>query len=658
MSRKIFHRLVGVDEVEDIISKYYPLKPLGVEEVDLLSSLNRVLAEDIYAPIDHPPFDRSMVDGYAVRSIDTSGADDLHPVKLRVIGSIEPGEKPGVEVGVGEAVEIATGAMLPRGSDSIVMVEYTRRLGGGSIEVYRAAAPGDNVSTTGSDISIGDLVLLRGTRITPNIIGLLAGLGYNRVKVYVKPKVAVFSTGNEVVSPGEKLIPGKVYDVNGYLVTSTLRSLGLDARFMGRLLDDEETIFNALRKAMDWADIIITSGGTSAGLGDIVYRVYDKLGEPGIIVHGLKIKPGKPTVFAVANNKLLIGLPGFPLSCYMVLERVVKPLMYKLLGMEAPRYRVVEARLPYRVRKQLGKTWFLPVSLVMGEKGYTAYPVSMKSGSISPLIYSDGFAVLEGDRDLYLEDETVKIILFHDPSQIPRLNIIGSNDILLYKIIAYYGLASSTRIISTGSMGGLKAISRGEADIAPIHLLDKDTLEYNKPFIEREGLSDKVVLVRGYDRRIGIVVARGNPKNIKGIEDFLREDIVIVNRTRGSGIRVFLDYKLEEIASRKGIEFDKLIKNIKGYFHEVKTHTAVAAAIAQGRADAGIAVEAAAKMYDLDFIPLTWEKYDFTVLKKSIGKEDVKRFINILRNNKEEIKGLTHSCPGYRIPNDIGEIIS
>lgn len=657
MERKIFHQLIGLKEVFEIIERYFPLKPLGEEYIDLINSSGRVLAEDIYAPIDHPPFDRSEVDGYAVRSIDVAGADDLHPVKLRIIGSVEPGEKPLIEIKEKEAAEIATGAMLPRGADTVVMVEYTRKLNN-DVEIYRAAAPGENIAFTGSDISMGDLLLLKGTIITPNIIGLLAGLGVEKVKVYVKPKVAVFSTGNEVVEPGGELIEGKVYDVNGYLITSALNEIGVDARFMGKLQDIEEVVYSKINDALTWADIVITSGGTSAGLGDTIYRVFDKLGEPGVIIHGLKIKPGKPTVIAVADKKLLIGLPGFPLSCYMVFDQIVKPLMYKLLGTKPPRRRSIHARIAYRIKKPLGKTWLLPVSLIETPQGYAAYPVSIRSGSISPFIYSDGYVVLPENTDLVLEDTVVETILFRDLNSIPKLIIIGSNDILLYRILVQYSLADQARIIPTGSMGGWRAVRRGEADIAPTHLLDEETFEYNIPFIERFGLKGKAVLIRGYERRLGILVKKGNPKKIRGIKDFLREDVVIVNRTRGSGTRVFLDHELMKIAAENNVSFNDLVKKIQGYTYEVKTHTAVAAAIAQGRADAGIAVELAAEMYNLEFIPLTWEKYDFLVLRRSMEKPIVRKFVDMLRDLRRRKNEIMSEFAGYKIPDSIGEIIA
>ena len=654
--RRIFHRLVSLDDALNIINKYYPLKPLGIEKINITEALGRVLAEDIYSPIDHPPFDRSLVDGYAVRSTDLEGVDDLHPKRLKIIGVIKPGQKPDISIEPGETAEIATGAMIPRGADAVVMVEYTRRLDG-EVEIYRSVVPGENISSTGNDISFGDLVLETGTRLGFREIGLLAGLGITSIKTYIQPKIAVFSTGDEVIEPWKKLSPGKVYDVNGQLITMGLRQLGADARFMGHLPDNYEEVYDAIDDALGWADIVITSGGTSAGVGDLVYRVFDEIGEPGIIIHGLKVKPGKPTVIAVAEKKLLFGLPGFPLSCFMIFNKIVKPVIASLMGLKKQRASRIKARLPYRIKKPLGKTWLLPVALVESEKGLTAYPVSMRSGAISPLYNSDGYLVLPEDRDLIMEDEEVYVELFDETRGFSKLNIIGSNDMLIHRILAESGLRAIARVIVTGSTGGWKAVKRGEADLAPTHLLDVETGRYNTPFLEKYGLKDKAVIIRGYDRKIGIVVQEGNPKNIHSIEDFLRPDVRIVNRTRGAGARVLLDILLRRVAEKKGLSLGEVKKTINGYTYEVKTHTAVAAAVKHGRADAGIAIEAAARLYGLDFIPLAWEEYDFLVLKDRLNKEYVKAFIEFIRD-KRRIQRIASLMPGYKIPEDIGTIKS
>jgi len=650
LSRKIFHTLYSIGEALEAIKRTINPAPRGVEEVELGSALGRVLAEDIYAPIDHPPFDRSEVDGYAVRSVDVEWADELAPVTLRVAGVVGVGEEPLKPCRPGEAVGIATGAMLPRGCDSVVMEEYTDG-GRDSVKVYRSVSPGENVSTAGSDISAGDLVLLKGTRLGHEHIAVLAGLGLRSVRVYTKPRIAVYSTGNEIVEPGNPLPLGKVYDVNGYLVSSYLRELGAEAVFKGLLPDNYSSLRDAIERDLAEYDAVVTSGGTSAGEGDLVYRVFEDLGE--IIVHGLKTKPGKPTVIAVSRGKLLIGLPGFPLSCYMILRGLVKPVVSWMTGARDVDY-VVEAELPLRVRKQVGKAWLIPVSLVEGRYGYSAYPVSLSSGSIASLIYSDGFIELPEDVDVAEAGSRVRVVLFKPGTPPPRLNIIGSNDPLLMDILRESGLAYSSRVLNVGSLAGWHSVARGEADVAPTHLLDEETLRYNTPFLKRYGLEGKAVLIRGFDRLIGLVVAKGNPKNIQGIRDLLRSDVRIVNRTKGSGIRVYLDYMLRKVLEEEKIPFKRVSEVVNGYTYEVKTHTAVALAVRQGRADVGIASGYVAEMFNLDFIPLTWEEYDFLVPRDRLERKLVKEFIESLRDRNLVSRAMRYQGY-YRIPSDIGE---
>lgn len=628
LDRKIFHRLVDPDSAILLVLEKAIVKPLGVERVKIDEALYRVTAEDIYAPIDHPPFDRSEVDGYAVRSIDIAWADELSPVKLRVKGSINVGEHPQIEVGVEEAVELSTGAMIPRGADAVVMEEHCER-DGEFVKVYRSVSPGENISTGGSDISGGDLVIPEGTLLKHQHIGLLSGLGVTEVAVYTRPRAAVISTGVEIVPPGNPLPDGKIYDTNGRLITAFLREMGIDASFRGVIGDSYEEVKDTVTRLLETHDVVVTSGGTSAGVHDVVYRVFEDIGE--IIMHGLRTKPGKPTVIAHSKGKLLIGLPGFPLSAYMVLIRVIRPILATLTGLKEHGTNYIYARIPFQLKKQAGVTWLVPVSLIYKKNGYVAYPLGAFSGSISPLLFSDGFAEIPLEKDFVREGEEVRVYLFREMPPPDRLTIIGSNDPLLLEILRREGLLHNSRVINAGSLAGWKAISSGEADIAPTHLLDEETLSYNTPFMERFGLKGKAILYHGYLREIGIIVPRGNPKNITGIEDFLRSDVRIVNRVKGSGIRTYLDYVLKKIFESRGLDWKQVHKLVNGYTYEVKTHTAVGLAVKQGRADAGIGATYVAEIFDLDYIPLGWEEYDFLVSIDSAEKKEVKRFLEALR---------------------------
>ena len=651
--RKLFHKLSSIDDVISKLSKYLELKPKGIEYVNLDEALNRVLAEDIYSPLDYPPFDRSEVDGYAVRAEDTYGADEEHPIRLKLIGSVEVGQVPKYEVTKGTAVEVATGALIPKGANAVIMEEYTHKVGN-EVLVHRYVAPGENIALTSSDISMGDLILRKGTKLEPYHIALLAGLGVRRVKVYKKVKVAIFSTGNEVVKPGEPLKLGMIYDSNSYYLISALRKLGAEAEFAAHLPDNYDLMLKELSKALDKYDVIITSGGTSAGIGDLTYRVFDSLGNPGVVIHGLKVKPGKPTVFAVVNDKLLIGMPGFPLSCTMVFHKVVRPIIARLLGIEVIDEISVKAVLPYRLRVGKGRSWLIPVSLVSDGKKLIAYPVTFSSGSIAALTYADGYIYVSEDKELLMEGEEVNVYLFKDSIKIPELTIIGSHDIALWRILVRSGLITRSKILHTGSLRGWYAVKNGEADIAPTHLLDEETGEYNIPFLSKMGLKGVAVIIRGYKRRIGFIVAKGNPKGIYTFKDLLRSDVIFVNRVKGSGIRVFIDLQLKKLSEQLGLKFSDLTSKINGYNYEVKTHTAVAAAVAQGRADVGIAAEIAARMYDLEFIPLATEIVDFLVRRDRLAKKSVAEFINIIRS--DIVKELLNELPGYETLKDTGKI--
>ncbi|WP_243678906.1 molybdopterin-binding protein [Vulcanisaeta distributa] len=296
--RVIFHELLTPEEALSKVFNTVRIEPLGTEVVSIEESYGRVLAKDVYSRIDVPPFDRATMDGFAVRAEDTFGADELNPTRLKVIGNVETGgaeELP--QVNPGEAVEIATGAPMPPGANAVVMVEYTKR-SGDELMIYRSVTPGENVMSAGSDVMMGELILRRCTVIREREVGLLAAVGIDRVEVFKRPKVAIISTGNELVSPGKELGRGKIYDINTYTIAHAVRSMGAEPMIMGIVRDNINEMRDAVNRALSISDLVLLSGGTSAGLADLTYRVLDEIGPPGIIIHGLKVKPGKPTVVA------------------------------------------------------------------------------------------------------------------------------------------------------------------------------------------------------------------------------------------------------------------------------------------------------------------------------------------------------------------------
>ncbi|MFQ5761970.1 MAG: gephyrin-like molybdotransferase Glp, partial [Candidatus Bathyarchaeia archaeon] len=364
MKPVVFHELLLPEEaVAKVESVLGGLKPLGSERVSLNAAAGRVLAETVCAKADSPPFDRSEVDGYAVAAQSVYGAEEDKPIALRIIGESVVGESPKFEVKKDETAEIATGAPIPRGANAVVMVEYTKRENQ-SVLVYRSVVPGENIAQTGSDVSIGDVALRAGTLLTPREIAVLAALGYGDVDVYRKPKVAVFSTGDEVVPPGRTLPAAKVFDINGVTLITLFQENGAAADYGGILKDDPPEIKRTLAKGIEEYDILVTSGSTSAGLGDVIYRIFDELGSPGIVVHGLRIKPGKPTVAAVVNGKIALGLPGFPVSAMIAFAVFMKPLLAKLTGMGHQQQAVTyPCSMALRLQAGKGRREFIPVNI-------------------------------------------------------------------------------------------------------------------------------------------------------------------------------------------------------------------------------------------------------------------------------------------------------
>jgi len=638
--RRIFHRLVSLDEARRVLENLVAGVSIGVEEVPIEGAVGRVLAEDVHAHVDYPPFDRSEVDGYAVRASDTYGADEDRPVRLRVVGSIEVGSEPKIEVGPGEAVEIATGAPLPRGATAVVMVEHTRRVNNGFIEVYRAVAPRENIALAGSDISKGELVAPRGHVVRPIDLAIMAAVGIRRVKVFKRPRIAVVSTGNELVEPGNPLPLGCVYDVNGFSITALLRSWGADAVFVARVGDDELEVSKLITELARSYDMVVLSGGTSAGLGDVVYRAIERAGK--IVVHGIRVKPGKPTVIGIVEGKPVVGLPGFPFSALCIALYLLRPVIASLCGYRA-RSRRIRVELVRDVVKRLGRAMFIPLALRARGERVLALPIPYRSGNVSTLARADAVAMAPEDVERIPAGTVIDAELIEDLSD--RIAVVGSHDIALIEILHRAGIIDETRLVWLGSLEGLRVISTGFSDIAPTHLVDEVSGVYNKPFIERMGLKDRVVLIAGYRRRLVLAFARGNPKNIRGFEDLLRDDVLFINRNRGSGTRFFIDRALREIASKLGTSFGEVVKRVRGYEYEVSTHSAVAAAIASGRADAGVCIEYAAVQHGLDYIPLAWEEYDFAVLRESLNDPRVARFIEYLRS--DECRELLRSLRGY-----------
>lgn len=635
MSNRIFHVLVTWNEAKDIIRDEIRKIVVEGEEVDVKDANNRITAEDIISLHDVPPFDRAEVDGYAVYHEDIEGADDDNPIRLNLIGEVRPGQKLEIELRRNSAIRISTGSMMPRGADSVIMVEYTKH-DNNHVIVYRGTVPGENIQYAGSDFYIGELLVPKNSLINPEKIALLSAAGIGKIKVYKKLKIGIFSTGDELKRPGEELRDAQIYDANSYYFYSTLNSLpSVEAYYIGIVKDNYDEMKKLLLENLDRFDILISSGSTSSGYYDILYRVVEDLGG-NIIFHGIKIKPGKPTFFAKIRNKLLIGMPGFPMSSAIVLKFIVEPAILEAFNTPV---KLERKPLAVRVNMERGRDQLIPAIVTKNGK---IYPLYGQPGSISRLSYADGIILLHGNITYYEKDELVEFLPFNAHLR-DSIIAIGSVDPLLERAI--YSIDTFSKIINKGFGEVIEAVKNEISDISGISLICLDNNnQLLTTLLNDKELMSKAYLIRGYFRTIGFVSKRDV---ISSFKEIVEKKLLFVNRDKNSAARVLIDYLIDT-------EDPHLRSKIRGYSWEVTTYAAVARAIAQDRADVGISLEYYARKLGLNFRPLKDEEYDILINKKFYGSELGKKFIEALKNLGQYVE----SYPGYKIPNDIGEIIS
>lgn len=595
--------------------------PRPAEAVPLAAALGRVLAEDVVAAVDVPGFDRSGVDGFALRAADTLGASEANPIALRLNPEVLAcGHAPTLAVAPGTATVIATGGMLPRGADAVVMVEHTETEEGeaGPIVILRRpVAPGAAIAGAGSDIARGETLLRRGAVLSSRAIGMLAAIGLAEVAVIRRPRVAVLSTGDELVPPGAAQRPAGVFDSNGAIIAAAVAEAGGEALAFGIIADDETRLRAAISRAAAEADLVILSGGTSKGAGDVSHRVLTALGR--VIVHGVALKPGKPLCLGLVGETPVAVLPGFPTSAVFTFHAFVAPLIRAMAGLRDGAAETVPARLAVRTPSELGRTEYAMVSLVETGEGVAAYPLAKGSGSVTAFSLADGFVTIDALSDGLEAGAPVTVTLIGARTRPADLVVMGSHCVGLDRLIGLLeGRGVVAKVLTVGSLGGLAAARRGECDIAPMHLLDPATGRYNAPL-----LPPGVGLLEGWRRMQGIVFRRGDPRFEGRAADeavaaaLADPDSVMISRNQGSGTRILIDRLLGGARPT-------------GVLNQPKSHNAVAAAVAQGRADWGVAIETVARDYGLGFLPLAEEHYDFAVPEARRGRAVVAAFAALL----------------------------
>ncbi len=634
-----FLDVAGVSEAAEKFRSCIRMEPLGTETLALADVLNRVISDDVAAAVDVPAFDRTNVDGFAVRAADTAGAGEDVPRILALNDEvITPGVVPRVAVAAGTATVVATGGMIPRGADAVVMVEHTDIVemdGRESLQVRHPVAAGAFITFAGTDIGRGETVLRTGQRLTSREIGVLAAIGRESAPVYRRPRVAVISTGDEIVTPGRELREGGVYDSNQAIISAAVEELGGEAVRLGVVADDAGQVEEILRRGLD-CDMVILSGGTSKGAGDLCYEVVSRLRNPGVLVHGVAIKPGKPLCLAVSDGKPVVILPGFPTSAIFTFHRFVAPVLRVLAGAREDDNEIVRATIATRVNSERGRTEFKLVNLVDSDHGLAAYPIGKGSGAVTSFSHADGFIVIPAQQEQLAAGEEVGVQLISRRLEPADLVAIGSHCVGLDRLLGRLQREGfNTKAMNVGSTGGLTAARRGECDIAGIHLMDPETGEYNRPFLE-EGLE----LVTGYRRLQGVVFREDDPRFAgmttaqQAVETALSDpECVMVNRNVGSGTRILIDALLNG-------------RQPPGYAVQTKSHNAVATAVAQGRADWGVAIDTVARDYGLGFVPLREEHYDFVIPRARRDRRAVRRFVELLQDDavRRELEEL-----GFRV---------
>ena len=603
------------------------------EVIPVWDACGRVTARAVYAHICAPHYAASAMDGVAVNAKDTFGATETTPVTL------DPGQY----------IVLDTGDPIPENCDAVIMVEDIVKNSDGTITIHAAAAPWQHIRQIGEDICAGEMILASHMTVAPAAIGAMIAGGVLEVEVIRKPVVGIIPTGDEIIPPCTDPKPGDILEFNGSIFSAMVRSWGAEAKVYPIVPDQFERIKAMVAKAADECDLVILNAGSSAGREDFSVKVIRELGE--VLYHGIAMKPGKPAILGCQGATPILGVPGYPVSGIIVIEELLRPLIDHWLKAPAAPRQYASAILTRPVVSGLKYQEFVRVRMgYVGDK-LMASPLSRGSGVVSSFMKADGILEVPQGLEGYEAGSEVTVRLLSPMEKLQNtVVVIGSHDPLLDELGDMLHLADNDVYMSSshvGSMGGIMAIRRGEAHAAGCHLLNTDNGEYNVSFIKKYFPRGGVKLVRCVGRQQGMMVAKGNPLGIEAFADIAKPGVRYVNRQRGSGTRILTDYLCKQN------ELDTAA--IYGYDREELTHTSVAAQIVSGSADAGMGIYSAAKLYDLDFIPICIEEYDLIVPDHAWDTPQVRAMLATMKSDAFREKIL--SLGGYTVENP-GEIIA
>ena len=593
--------------------------------IPVYESCGRVTAEAVYAHICAPHYTASAMDGVAVCARDTFGATETTPVTLHPE----------------QFTVLDTGDPVPEGRDAVIMVEDLVKNEDGSITIHAAAAPWQHIRQIGEDVCAGEMILPGHMTVTPAAIGAMIAGGVLELRVIRRPVVGIIPTGDEIIPPCTDPRPGDILEFNGSIFSAMVRQWGAEPVVYPIVPDDFDRIKAMVEKASDQCDMVILNAGSSAGREDFSAQVIRQLGQ--VLYHGVAIKPGKPAILGCRGKTAILGVPGYPVSGIIVIEQFLKPLIEHWLKTAAQPEHYAQATLTRPVVSGLKYQEFVRVRMGAVGGRLMASPLSRGSGVVSSFMKADGILKVPQGLEGYEAGEEVTLRLLSPMEKLRNtLVVIGSHDPLLDELADMLHLGDPRLYMSSshvGSMGGIMAIRRGEAHMAGCHLLDTADGTYNRSFIRKYFPKGDVKLVSCVGRQQGLMVARGNPLNIRSFADISRQGIRYVNRQKGSGTRILTDY----LCSREKVE----PSDVYGYTREELTHTSVAAQIACGSADVGMGIYSAAKLYDLDFIPICIEEYDLIIPDHAWDSPMVQQLLTILRSDALREKIL--SMGGYTV---------
>ncbi len=598
--------------------------PRRIESVRVSEALGRVTAEPVFAGLSMPGYHAAAMDGIAVQAAATFSASDQRPLIL--------------EPGLGFAC-VNTGNPLPPGFDAVIKIEELQFFDDGRVELLAPAAPWQHVRPVGEDVVAGELIVSAFHRLKPPDLGAILAGGITRVNVLAKPLAAVVPSGSDLVEPGKRLDHGRIPDFNSTVIAAYLEQWGA-APIIGPIVPDEpDQIRRALLSALEAADLVLISAGSSAGEKDYTYRVISELGE--VFLHGVATRPGKPTILGRVRQKPVIGLPGYPVSAYLSLEWFGLPLISRYLGLPVPERPRISVTLGRRVVSEMGVEEHVRATIGCVNGRYIANPLARGAGVTMSLVRADGLLVIPENSLGYEQGEDIEIELYKPDNEL-RHNLLaaGSHDLVIDLLATALKKEDARLNLSSahlGSMGGITAIGRGQAHLAGVHLFDPESGEYNTPYIRRMLPGQDLKLINLTYRMQGWIVPAGNPEKISSIGDLADTKNGYVNRQKGAGTRLLFDHLL------KGAKLSPA--RVKGYGREEYTHLNVAAAIAAGTASAGLGILPAARAFGLDFIPLVEERYDLLLSSSFLKTREAELLQKIITDPK--FTGEVEALGGY-----------